>query len=197
MMFRSFRPIVLVLGPRGGDGAGGNSLRVAFQTADSSQATERPLAARHRISNVVSKKVCVLEIDLEITKALPDKAHKRKRVCISKSPDIFAPGDGTRLRTMPLYDCRAYADAAVGIFVGIYETPSLDWHIQPCDMNSVGGPYPQGFRPPRRNALATESASGARRAQTDRARDHDARRTGASPPRRLTSTHFQFGSCFN
>ncbi|KGD36541.1 hypothetical protein DO72_2107 [Burkholderia pseudomallei] len=75
---------------------------------------------------------------MEITKALPDKAHKRKRVCISKSPDIFAPGDGTRLRTMPLYDCRAYADAAVGIFVGIYETPSLDWHIQPSDMNSVG-----------------------------------------------------------
>lgn len=99
---------------------------------------ERPLAARHRISNVVSKKVCVLEIDLEITKALPDKAHKRKRGGISKSPDIFAPGDGTRLDTMPLYDCRAYADTTVGIFVGIYETLSLDWHIQPRDMNSVG-----------------------------------------------------------
>lgn len=39
---------------------------------------------------------------------------------------------------MPRYDCRAYADTTVGIFVGIYETLSLDWHIQPRDMNSVG-----------------------------------------------------------
>ena len=77
------------------------------------------MAARHRISNIVSKKVCVLEIDLEITKALPDKAHKRKRAFISKSPDIFAPSGGITLLIMPVYDCRAYADTPVGIFVGI------------------------------------------------------------------------------
>ncbi|KGR93829.1 hypothetical protein X948_5434 [Burkholderia pseudomallei MSHR5608] len=30
------------------------------------------------ISRFVSKKMCTLEIDLEITPALPDKAHKAK-----------------------------------------------------------------------------------------------------------------------
>ncbi|MEB5487869.1 hypothetical protein QMA80_28870 [Burkholderia pseudomallei] len=56
---------------------------------------------------------------MEIATALPDKAHKPKRVFISKSPDVFASGDPTRLQTAPLSTYRTYADAPVGIFVGI------------------------------------------------------------------------------
>ncbi|WP_155631967.1 hypothetical protein [Burkholderia cepacia] len=54
------------------------------------------------ISNAISKKICVLEIDLEITTSFPDKAHKQKRVFISKSPNIFASGGTIRIRTTPL-----------------------------------------------------------------------------------------------
>lgn len=77
---------------------------------------------------------------MEITRALPDKANKPKRVLISKSPDIFASGGTTRLRTSPPSTDRAYADAPVGIFVGIYGISSPEEHRQLIDMDSVGGP---------------------------------------------------------
>ncbi|MBW5806668.1 hypothetical protein FOZ70_18200 [Burkholderia sp. COPS] len=47
------------------------------------------------ISNIISKKLCVLEIDLEIAAALPDKAAKPKQVLVSKSPKKFASGGVT------------------------------------------------------------------------------------------------------
>ncbi|WP_175771444.1 hypothetical protein [Burkholderia ambifaria] len=81
--------------------------------------TTRPLAARSGISNVISKKMCTLEIDLEITTALPDKAHRPKRRSISKSPDIFVSGGAVALLTASAFGCSAYANASVGIFVGI------------------------------------------------------------------------------
>ncbi|WP_124604987.1 hypothetical protein [Burkholderia sp. Bp9142] len=62
------------------------------------------IAATSPISNIISKKICDLEIDLEITAALPDKAHKPKRVFISKSPDIFASGGTTKVRTTPPFE---------------------------------------------------------------------------------------------
>lgn len=62
------------------------------------ETTERLLTAGRRISNVVSKKIGVLEIDLEIIKALPDKADKRKNVLVSNSPEFFASSGKTRSR---------------------------------------------------------------------------------------------------
>lgn len=41
------------------------------------------------VSSFISKILCVLEIDLEIDEALPDKADERKNVTISNSPEIF------------------------------------------------------------------------------------------------------------
>lgn len=105
---------------RGGRGAG-DSLREEFQTVDGSRATDRPLTSQSRISKVISNKLCVLEIDLEIVKALPDKAHKPKRGSISKSPDIFSSGGTTRLCIATHSTDRAYADVSVGISVGTYE----------------------------------------------------------------------------
>ena len=102
--------------------------------------TEMARQGLPRISRFVSKKMCTLEIDLEIVTALPDKAHKPKRVLISKSPDIFASSGTAGLRTALPSTYQAYADAPVGIFVGIYGSSSLGEHVQPRDMNSVGTP---------------------------------------------------------
>lgn len=65
---------------------------------------ERTLWAQTPVSNIVSKKMCTLEIDLEIAEALPDKAHKPKRLPISKSPDIFGSGGTAMFRTAPAFD---------------------------------------------------------------------------------------------
>lgn len=91
---------------------------------------------RQRISNFVSKKMCVLEIDLEIVEALPDKADKRKNVLISNSPSFFLPAADEVVFSTHL----AYARLLVGISVGIYRYDSPRGLLQPSDMNSVGGP---------------------------------------------------------
>lgn len=56
------------------------------------------------ISKAISKKMCTLEIDLEMTRALPDKAYRPKQLSISKSPDIFASGGIATFRTAPAVD---------------------------------------------------------------------------------------------
>lgn len=56
------------------------------------QALRQKLSNGPSISKVISKKICVLEIVLETTSALPDKAHKPKQGVLSKSPKIIAPG---------------------------------------------------------------------------------------------------------
>ncbi|KVG66368.1 hypothetical protein [Burkholderia pseudomultivorans] len=52
------------------------SLRAAFQKEALRTAARRTLLTKLPISNVISKNMSVLEIDLEITGALPDKADK-------------------------------------------------------------------------------------------------------------------------
>lgn len=106
-------------GPRVRRGAGDSFARAFQRVGEVCKMTEMARRGLPRISRFVSKKMCTLEIDLEIATALPDKAHKPKRVFISKSPDVFASGDPTRLQTAPLSTYRTYADAPVGIFVGI------------------------------------------------------------------------------
>lgn len=125
-------------GPRLRRGAGDSFARAFQRVGAVCKMTEMARWSLPRISRFVSKKMCTLEIDLEIATALPDKAHKPKRVFISKSPDIFASCDPTRLHTAPPSTYRTYADAPVGIFAGIYRSPSLRERMQPRDMNSVG-----------------------------------------------------------
>ncbi len=125
-------------GPRVRRGAGDSFARAFQRVGAVCKMTEMARRGLPRISRFVSKNMCTLEIDLEIAAALPDKAHKPKRVFISKSPEIFSSGGTTRLRTAPPSTYRTYADAPVGIFVGIYRSTSLRERMQPRDMNSVG-----------------------------------------------------------
>ncbi|WP_155632870.1 hypothetical protein [Burkholderia stagnalis] len=77
---------------------------------------------------------------MEIAAALPDKANKPKRMLVSKSPEIFASGEATKLRkAFPSTD-RAYANVLVGISVGIYCLSAPEDCFRLKDMNSVGGP---------------------------------------------------------
>lgn len=48
--------------------------------------------------------MCTLEIDLEITTALPDKAYRPIQPSISKSPNIFASGGTATFRTARAFD---------------------------------------------------------------------------------------------
>lgn len=120
------------------------------------------LYAASVVSNTISKKMCVLEIDLEIAAALPDKGHRSYREFLSKSPDIFASGGTTRSRTALPSGNRAYANTSVGTFVGIYEVTSSRWLVQRSDMNSVGDQpcsVPSGFTTTPAQATTTVSST--------------------------------------
>lgn len=119
--------------------ARGESLRALPQIGE--QLIKSPDAV-HRIGCLQHylQEKCVLEIDLEIVAALPDKVHRSYRGFLSKSPNIFASGGATRSRTALPSGHRAYANTSVGTFVGIYEVTSSRWLVQRSDMNSVGGP---------------------------------------------------------
>lgn len=54
-----------------------------------SQRRRADAIAQQPVSNFISKKLCTLEIDLEITTSLPDKAYRPIQPPISKSPNIF------------------------------------------------------------------------------------------------------------
>jgi hypothetical protein len=69
-----------------------------------SQRRRADAIAQQSVSNVISKKMCTLEIELEITTALPDKAYRPIQPSISKSPDIFASGGTATFRTARAFD---------------------------------------------------------------------------------------------
>ncbi|NRD81415.1 hypothetical protein FG484_01295 [Burkholderia pseudomallei] len=114
-------------------------MRAAFQREGNSSNDRASTVDQAAISNFISKKIGILEIDLEIVEALPDKAGKRKDVLISNSPEFFLRRQGmVEHGSSSTY--QAYALSPVGIFVGIYEHPLPEYFLQPRDMNSVGTP---------------------------------------------------------
>lgn len=100
---RRLQSTFLTLRRPGGDGRAGRSLRAAFQKAGqfSTSSCGHHSSAVCPVSNFISKKLCILEIDLEITTALPDKAYRPIQPPISKSPNIFASGGTATFRTAP------------------------------------------------------------------------------------------------
>ncbi|WP_157655214.1 hypothetical protein [Burkholderia ubonensis] len=92
-----------------------------------------------RFSNNISKKMCVLEIDLELAKPVPDKADKLNRKSVSKSPENFASG-GTKnghVQRRPV-PATVYPYVSVGISVGISLLVGPLTGFRYRDMNSVG-----------------------------------------------------------
>ncbi|KGS71089.1 hypothetical protein X979_5910 [Burkholderia pseudomallei MSHR7527] len=82
-------------------GCGGAGKSFARSVPDRGATLEATSKRCPAISKVISRITSVLEIHLETTSALPDKADKPKRSLVSKSPKIFCfrrhGNDGARL----------------------------------------------------------------------------------------------------
>lgn len=128
----------------------------ARSVPDDRQFAEYGAAAdrRPRISNFVSKKLCVLEIDLEIVEALPDKADKRKVELVSNSPEFFASGCKTPPRNAFRQLIRAMLCCLLVFLLVSTDRDRPTVALQRRDANSVGdqsistpSPRPSCFSP--------------------------------------------------